>query len=215
MTLLLTEVRTTFWYTLYLRITRASIAPVSKLPHLNPDTPFALGVTRGQDSPTLAKIHDHFYPEVYRYVHYRLEDEKVCEDIASEVFLRLLKALRQEGAAIQNLRGWLLGTAAHLINDHWRATYARPVSLLEEKDMALDDPPERVAEHAWLSQQVRQALRQLTPDQQHVLALRFAEERSLEETAQLMQKSIGAVKTLQFRALAALRRQLDEVEPME
>jgi RNA polymerase sigma-70 factor (ECF subfamily) len=50
----------------------------------------------------------------------------------------------------------------------------------------------------------------LTVDQQHVLALRFAEEYSLEETAHIMGKTIGAVKTLQFRALAALRRLLEE-----
>src|SRR6185436_3505615 len=143
MTALFATLPTTTWHTVYLRITRTSVSPGSKLPHLNPDAPF--GLTRGLDQPTLAKIHDHFYPEVYRYVRYRLDDEKACEDIASEVFLRLLKALRQEGGAIQNLRGWLLGTAAHLINDHWRAAYARPVSLLEEKDRAPDDPPESLA----------------------------------------------------------------------
>jgi len=209
----ITEVRITFWHAVYLRLHRASLSSLSEFNRLNSDSPFSL--TRGWDQPTLAQIHDRFYPEVYRYVRYRLDDEKVCEDIASEVFLRLLNVLRRESSQIQNLRAWLLGTAAHLITDHLRAKYKRPVSLLEEKDMAPDDPPESVAEHAWLSRQVRQALQQLTPDQQHVLALRFTEERSLEETAQLMQKSIGAVKTLQFRALAALRRQLDETGQTE
>ena len=57
---------------------------------------------------------------------------------------------------------------------------------------------------------VRQAILGLTADQQHVLALRFSEERSLQETADIMEKSVSAVKALQFRAVAALQRQLSE-----
>ena len=58
---------------------------------------------------------------------------------------------------------------------------------------------------------MRKALGQLTAEQQHVLSLRFTEDRSLEETAEIIGKSITAVKALQFRAVAALRRMLDQV----
>ena len=51
-------------------------------------------------------------------------------------------------------------------------------------------------------------LQMLTREQQHVLALRFSEERSVEETARLMDKTVGAVKTLQYRAIAGLRQRL-------
>jgi len=51
-------------------------------------------------------------------------------------------------------------------------------------------------------------MRLLTPEQQQVLVLRFSMEFSLEETALVMKKSVGAIKTLQFRALGALRRHL-------
>jgi RNA polymerase sigma-70 factor (ECF subfamily) len=51
---------------------------------------------------------------------------------------------------------------------------------------------------------------QLTSEQQHVLALRFADEHSLEETAAIMEKSVNAVKALQFRAIASLRRIFEE-----
>jgi len=55
-------------------------------------------------------------------------------------------------------------------------------------------------------------MRRLTADQQHVLALRFTQELSLEETARMMKKSLNAVKVIQFRALAALRRLLLEAD---
>ena len=65
-----------------------------------------------------------------------------------------------------------------------------------------------MAEKAWQRKEVRAALEKLTSEQQHVIALRFSEEYSLEETAELMDKSVGAIKTLQFRALTALRQML-------
>ena len=208
MAVLIADAGPTFWHTVYLWIKTAAPSPKPELVRVNPDSP--LDCIRGLDPLTLARIHDQFYPEVYRYVRYRLEDEQVCEDITSEVFLRLLQALQKQEYTVQNLRGWLFKTAANLLNDHLRARYARPVSDLGEDLPAPAPSPEGQAERAWQNREVREALQQLTPDQQHVLALRFTEDRPLEETAQLMGKSVSAVKTLQFRALAALRRRLGE-----
>ena len=58
---------------------------------------------------------------------------------------------------------------------------------------------------------VNDAYAQLTAEQQHVLALRLGQGYSLEETASFMDKNVNAVKALQFRALAALQRELGEV----
>ncbi|HEX9030009.1 MAG TPA: sigma-70 family RNA polymerase sigma factor [Anaerolineales bacterium] len=173
-----------------------------------------LSRARRMDRNALAEIHDLFYPEVYRYVRYRLDNEQVCEDIASEVFLRLLSALHQRRGPNQNLRGWLLGTASNLVNDHLRRRYSGPLEdLLNQEDHPDQNPsPEHAAEDHWQLDAVRKALRQLTPEQQNVLALRFADERSLEETARIIGKSVNAVKALQFRALASLKRYLTRGE---
>ena len=162
------------------------------------------------DPRMLAAIHDHFYPIVYRYVRYRLDDEDVCEDITSEVFLRMLNALHKKRGPRKNLQGWLLGTASHLVNDHLRLRYRRKTESIEDKHLVSPHLPEQVVEDAFRQQEVRQAIQRLTTEQQHVLALRFSDDRTLEETAALMGKTIGAVKTLQFRALASLRRFLEE-----
>jgi RNA polymerase sigma-70 factor (ECF subfamily) len=58
---------------------------------------------------------------------------------------------------------------------------------------------------------VQVAYAQLTSEQQHVLALRFGQGYSLEETASYMKKKVNAVKALQFRALAALQRMIGEM----
>jgi RNA polymerase sigma-70 factor (ECF subfamily) len=185
-----------------------------ELTHLGIELEDTLKRARKLDASALTQIHDQYYPEIYRYVRYRLDDEQVCEDITSEVFLRFLDALHQKRGPNQSLRGWLFGTASNLVNDHLRHHYARPVEELKEHSdnghIGLSNSPEQFLEDSFQRQEVRQAFQRLTNEQQHVLALRFADERSLEETARIVGKSISAVKALQFRALASLRRYLEE-----
>ena len=164
------------------------------------------------DAAALGEIHDRHYPEVYRYVRYRLAGEHACEDITAEVFLRLLDALHKKRGPTQNLRGWLFGTASNLVNDHLRTCYARRVDSLDGEEIELPDDShlEGSYEDGWMQQQIAEALLHLTPEQQHVLSLRFSDERSIDETATIMGKSVTAVKALQFRAVASLRRLMEE-----
>lgn len=164
------------------------------------------------DGQALAELHDRYYPVVRRYVGYRLGDLEAVEDITAETFLQLLDGLQKRGGQIRDLRAYLLGMASHLVNDHLRRRYRRGEQTLagEHEEIIGDASPEQDADERSQQQAVRLALRRLTADQQHVLALRFSQELSLEETARLMGKSVGAVKVLQFRAIASLRRLLDE-----
>lgn len=163
------------------------------------------------DSQALAEVHDMYYPQVYRYVAFRLNDPQAAEDITADVFLQLLEALRNPRSPIRDLRAWLLGTAHHLINDHLRKQYRRPLEDIEDHDALPDEASiESASEAAFHQEQINWALRQLTGDQQEVLALRFSQELSLDETARMMRKTVNAVKVLQFRALAAVRRLLEK-----
>jgi len=167
---------------------------------------------RNLDSQAVSLVYDRYFPEVFRYVRYRLGDEGLSEDIASEVFFRLLKAVKDRRGPERNLRGWLIGTAHHMVTDHLRRKYRHPVEAISDL-LSFDgkDPPEEV-EQRDTSSALRLALSQLTHDQQHVLALRFGQGCSLEETAALMKKKVNAVKALQFRALNALQHKMDTLE---
>ena len=165
------------------------------------------------DEESLAQLHDRYYPVVYRYVRYRLENAQIVEDISSEVFLRLLDYFHKRKGEIRDLRAWLLGTAGNIINDHLRQKYrGRQESLEQHEGLHAVDNPQHAAEHHEKQNNVQQAIQKLTRDQQHVLALRFSQELSIEETARIMRKTAGAVKVLQFRALASLRRLLEVQE---
>ncbi len=174
------------------------------------DTAVLLQRAKRFEPQALAALHDHFYPLVFRYVSYRVDDLQVCEDITAEVFLRLLNYLKNGHQDIHSIRAWLYGTAHHLVQDHYRRGYRHPTAPLEDHEaISNGHNPAEETERALAVHQVRSAMHLLTPDQQHVLALRFSQDLSVQETAQVMRKSIEAVKVLQFRALAALRRQLE------
>jgi len=164
------------------------------------------------DQQSIGVIYDKYFSEIYRYVLYRIGDTTLAEDIASDVFVRLLEAVQSGRPPQTNLKGWLIGTASHVVTDHLRQKYRRPEEEISES--MPDRGPSLAAEVDQREQNrmVNDAYAQLTPEQQHVLALRFGQGYSLEETAAFMNKNVNAVKALQFRALAALQREVGEVD---
>jgi len=163
------------------------------------------------DSQAIGAIYDQYFSEIYRYVRYRINDDTIAEDIASDVFVRLLEAAQKRQGPQTSLKGWLIATASHTVNDHLRRQYRRPVESLSD---SLSDSGPSVHSQVDVREQnraVQSAYAQLTPEQQHVLALRFGQGYSIEETAAHLKKNINAVKALQFRALASLQRQVGEV----
>ncbi len=165
---------------------------------------------RSQDPAALGSFHDRYFPELYRYARYRVGDPDQAEDLAAETFIRLLEALHSGRGPSTSLRGWLFGTLRHLVDDHHRRGFAHPRSSIDPG--AADSSSDVVSqvEARMRAEQVRRALRRLTPDQQHVLALQFGGEHSIDETAFLMDRKPNAVKALQHRALQALRRGLED-----
>lgn len=164
---------------------------------------------RALDAEALATLHDLLYPAVYRYIAYRLGNGPLSEDLTAEVFLRLLEALQARRIRGNNVQAWCFTTAHHLVMDHLRQQYRHTVQSLNGAHPDPQIHPEQALEAHQRLEAVQRAMRHLTPEQQHVLTLRFSQGCSLEETAALMGKSINAVKVLQFRALMALRRWLE------
>ena len=163
------------------------------------------------DPQWVGAIYDQYFSEIYRYIRFRIDNEVEAEDLASEVFMRLLEAVKKRHGPQSSLKGWLIVTASNVVNDHLRRMYRRPEQELPESlpDGNPGIPAEVDARED--RQSIRRAYEKLTPEQQHVLALRFGQGYSLEETADQLKKNTNAVKALQFRALAALRRWIGDV----
>jgi len=143
---------------------------------------------------------------MYFYIYRRVSDPAAAEDLTSELFLRVLRSIRNERAWRGSFSAWLYRIAHNLVVDHYRRQPAEPSQPVDESLAAVDADPVVTTENALASERLRAAIGRLTPDQQEVLALRFGESLTAAETGQIMEKSTGAVEALQHRALASLRR---------
>jgi RNA polymerase sigma-70 factor (ECF subfamily) len=167
---------------------------------------------RDLDSQVIGAVYDRYFEDVYRFVYYKLNDAQVAEDVSSDVFVRLLEAIKKKRGPQTNIKGWLIATASNAVADYLRVSYRRPTEDLS--DAMPDEKASTLREEIDRREQVdsvQEAYAELTPDQQNVLALRFGSGYSLEETARMMEKKVNAIKALQFRALAALQRNIGEV----
>ncbi len=163
------------------------------------------------DRDALTTIYDTYQPIIYRYVYRQVGDVEMACDLTAVVFQRFLQAIRASNGPEQYLKAWLYRTAHNIVIDHYRRQQFRQHLPLNENLIMADDNPEQIAEHTLTAEMVRSALHLLTPDQEQVICLKFLEGLTNAEVANIMEKPIGAVKSLQHRALTALQRQLTPV----
>ena len=173
-----------------------------------PDELALLAGVRKLDKQALTEAHDTYYPAIFRYISFRVGDQQTAEDLTSEVFTRLLSAVRDRSAPDNTLRGWLYGVASRVVADHHRKQYRTEKTTLDENMAGEAADPLDTVSHMQTLEALHDALSELTKDQQDVIALRFGYEMPIKEVAQTLGKSVGSVKQLQARAVAALSRKL-------
>lgn len=175
-----------------------------------PDIPtedHLLAQARQGDQKAIMEIYESYFPPIYQFLRLRVGDSSIAEDMASEVFLKFVGALRGRNAPRISLRGWLFRVARNELHSHYGETLRFPTTTLDEWFPATSDTdPEVQFIQKLNAERSRYALRMLAPDQQEVLILRFGQALSLQETADIMGKSVSAVKSLQFRAGNKLRQ---------
>jgi RNA polymerase sigma-70 factor, ECF subfamily len=175
-----------------------------------------LARARDGDREAIAAIYRRYFDSVYQFCRLRVSDAQLAEDMASEVFVRFIKSLKGETAPHTSLRGWIFRVARNLIYDHYGRDTELPENTLEQWLSAdADTNPEVMAIRTVEIERARRAIRMLAPAQQEVLMLRFDQQLSLQETADIMDKQVNAIKALQFRAVNTLRQILQELAAEE
>mgnify|MGYP001054826923 CR=1 FL=1 len=161
------------------------------------------------DRSAFAEIYDRHQPAIFRYICCRVGSVATAEDLTSEVFVRLVENIDGFTYRGRPLLAWLYTIARNLVNDHHRQSGRAELVDLDEDLPGQVENPEHVASLALDRDRLVQALGELTDDQCQVIVLRFFDGLDNRTVAQIMDKSYGAVKALQHRGLAALRRALD------
>jgi RNA polymerase sigma-70 factor (ECF subfamily) len=165
---------------------------------------------RRNNEDALRTIYDSYFSPVYQFIRLRINDREHARDLTADVFLDLFVALRGNNPPRTSLRAWLFRVARNKLYDHYGKTRQFPTDTLEEWIPAsAEDDPESEYLRSFRVERVRHALRMLVAEQQEVLILRFGQGLSLQETADLMDKSVSAIKSLQFRSMETLRAILD------
>lgn len=174
-----------------------------------------LSRARALDEEALSILFDRYYEPLYRYIYHHVGHVQVAEDLAARVFHRLLEQLHAGRGPDRHLKAWLYRVARNLVIDESRRRKHRDHMRLDER---LTDEEQDVPEQAQaniLHRQARAALEKLTPRQRDVIILKYLEQYENEEIARLLGLSVGAVKALQHRGLAALRRHLHRMGAVE
>jgi len=127
-----------------------------------------------------------------------------AEDLTAEVFVKMVEGLPNFQYTGAPFESWLYRIAAARIADLHRYTYRRPETELSESITSGEDAPEERIQQEQELETLRAALSRLSEEYQTILILRFIERKSHEEVANIMAKSVSAVKTLQHRALNRL-----------
>jgi RNA polymerase sigma-70 factor (ECF subfamily) len=168
-----------------------------------PDEADLIRKAKSGDARAFGRLYDATLDRIYRYVFFRVTDTELAEDLTSQVFLKAWENLgryKPGGPFV----AWLYTIARNTVIDHYR-TRKQSVPLDQaviKLDPALDEKVDLKHDIGIL----QEAMQELTDDQREVLTLRFLAEMETGEIAERMQKSEGAIRALQMRALQALAK---------
>jgi RNA polymerase sigma-70 factor, ECF subfamily len=168
------------------------------------------------DAEAFGLIYDRYVDTVFRFVYFRVGNRQLAEDLTSETFLRALKRLGSFTWQGRDLGAWLVTIARNLVADHFKSGRYRlevttgDVLDAEREDRGPEGSPEAAVVDHITNVTLLTAVKQLNPEQQECIVLRFLQGFSVAETARAMGKNEGAIKALQYRAVRALHRLLPE-----
>ncbi|WP_316523384.1 ECF subfamily RNA polymerase sigma factor, BldN family [Kitasatospora brasiliensis] len=162
------------------------------------------------ESEAFGRLYDHYADTVYRYIYYRVGSRATAEDLTSETFLRALRRIGTFTWQGRDFGAWLVTIARNLVADHFKSSRFRlEVTTGEMLDSnECERSPEESVLESLSNAALLEAVRRLNPQQQECVTLRFLQGLSVAETARIMGKNEGAIKTLQYRAVRTLARLL-------
>jgi RNA polymerase sigma-70 factor (ECF subfamily) len=160
------------------------------------------------DEPAIEALYQKYYPKIYNYAFMQMGDAQASEDLASDVMLKMIESMHKYTFRGLPFGAWVFRIARNrLIDLHRRRRRRGEVDLSGTLSSALASP-QVLAERALERGQIQVALKHLTDEQRQVIVLKFIQGFDNRSIGQIMGRREGAIKSLQHRALGALRRLL-------
>ncbi len=177
---------------------------------MNADVVDLVALAQAGDATAFGSLYDRYVDLVYRYVHFRVSNTALAEDLVGETFLRALRRITTFTWQGKDFGAWLVTIARNLIADHFKSSrYKLEVATADmvDADRATEGPEATVLDMI-TNMTLLEAVKLLGAEQQECIVLRFFNGFSVTETALAMDKTDGAIKALQYRAVQSLKRLL-------
>ncbi|MBI2831773.1 MAG: sigma-70 family RNA polymerase sigma factor [Chloroflexi bacterium] len=165
-----------------------------------------------RDKVAFTILYDLYINQVYNHIYYRVSNPADAEDITQEVFIKAWKGIPKYKKTGAPFLAWLIAIAHNLIVDHYKAKKNHvPLEEIESIVQAAEDcDPAAITENSLNQSRLRNMVAKLKGEKQKVILMRFIDGFSYGEIARALNKSEGAVRVIQFRALKELKRMLGE-----
>jgi len=156
-------------------------------------------------------LYERYRPRVLRHAVFLTGDSQLAEDLTAQTFLNALQAIPRYESRGVPFAAWLLRITCNLTINHKKSLknngHAQLPEALEAEGTAYS--PEDSCQMKDDSERVLDEVRHLPGEQRQVIVMRFIDDLSYQDIAQILGKSVGAVRVIQFRALSNLRHILD------
>lgn len=169
---------------------------------------------REGNGEAFGKLYDLYMSRIYRFIFLKVGTRQDAEDLTQQVFVNAWQHI--EGYEFKGFpfSSWLYRIASNAVIDFYRT--AKPSTDLEkvpEELVAHTASTARDLDHAFEMTNVRNAIAKLDPEHQNVIILRFVDDLSTKEIAGILNKSEGAIRVIQHRALKTLKTHIDGRQP--
>lgn len=162
-------------------------------------------------SESFGKLYDLYQPKIYRFIFLKVSHREEAEDLTHQVFLSAWQNIKGFKIKSFPFSSWLYKIAKNKVIDHYRLKKSTlSFDSVDENIFADYNLPEFAVDRSFELEKIKKAMSEITEEQQDVLIMRFVEDLPLKEVALALDKSIGAVKLIQFRAVNKLKKILQE-----
>ncbi len=164
------------------------------------------------DATAFGSLYDRYVDGVYRFCYHRTSSVQLAEDLTSETFFRALRAITSFRWQGRDFGAWLTTIARNLVTDHYKSSRSRLETVSDDLPDRGDDSsdPERATLARLTHEVLAEALGRLPDEQRDCVVMRFLQGLSIAETAEALERTDGAVKQLQLRAIRNLAKWLPE-----
>ena len=170
-----------------------------------------LKVRTKKDQEAFGSLYDAYIEKIYRFVYFKVGSKEEAEDIASEVFLRAWGYLIENGKEVKSFAGFIFRVARNQVIDFYRAKGKRQEFFLDpEMEIGKEDASFKQAEANQELEKLLFTLKQLKQEYQEIVLLRYVEEMSIAEIAEILGKSSLNIRVTLHRAGKKLKELAEE-----